>query len=61
LRRSKMKKDEVKKLRLSRETLQTLQDRDSRNVMGGSDLSGDQNMSCQSAGRCGCVGPPDTQ
>jgi hypothetical protein len=56
-----MKKNEIKKLRLSRETLHTLQDSDFRNVMGGSDLSGDQNMSCQSAGRCGCVGPPDTQ
>jgi len=53
-----MKKNEVKKLRLSRETLHTLQDSDSRKVMGGADPSGDQNMSCQSAGRCGC-GPPD--
>jgi len=51
-----MKKNEVKKLRLSRETLQTLQDSDSRKVMGGTDdPSGDHNMSCQSAGRCGCT------
>lgn len=51
-----MKKNEVKKLRLSRETLQTLQDSDFRKVMGGiDDQSGDHNMSCQSAGRCGCT------
>jgi len=51
-----MKKNEIKKLRLSRETLQTLQDRDSRKVVGGTnDPSGDQIMSCQSAGRCGCT------
>jgi DNA topoisomerase VI subunit A len=54
-----MKKNEVKKLRLSRETLHTLQDSDSRKVMGGTDdPSGDQNMSCQSAGECGCGRPP---
>ena len=54
-----MKKNEVKKLRLSRETLHTLQDSDVRKVMGGVDPSGDQIISCQSALRCGCIS--DTQ
>jgi hypothetical protein len=53
-----MKKNEIKKLRLSRETLQTLQDSDFRKIMGGADLSDDQNMSCQSAARCLCTSDP---
>ncbi len=54
-----MKKDAVKKLRLSRETLRTLRDSDFRKVVGGVDPSDDQNnMSCQSAGRCLCTSDP---
>lgn len=51
-----MKKNKIKKLRLSRETLHILQDSDSRKALGGAEPSYDQNMSCQSAGAC-CGGP----
>jgi hypothetical protein len=54
-----VKKNEVKKLRLSRETLQTLQDSDSRKVMGGTDDQSGE-FSCMSAWREPCMCTSDT-
>jgi hypothetical protein len=52
-----MKKNDSKKLRLSRETLQALTSAEAQNVAGGSRMS-----SCQSAcaGPCPATGEPST-